>query len=371
MAKMVSSLAAEAFESKTHRNVFTVITALFSKHNEIPTEKMIRSVLLKKGMEDGLVNVITKEIFNKDKLTSLDREHILGEVETFAKRKKMKDAIYDSVALLQDNNFDEINNVIQDALKFNLDTDLGYDLYDVDARYQAMADQHQEQVSTGYKKLDAILHGGWSKKELHCVMGPPGIGKSIFLCNWGYHALINGYNVVHYSFEMSEERVSMRYDAISSQVAQSKLKENREKIKEIYEKIRSLSKAHLRIKEFPTGGASVTDITAHLEQLKTLENFEPDLIVVDYGDIMKSTRKTFSAYEEQGWIFRELRGLAIRRNVAVITGTQAKRDALNSEGGTKESIGMDQVADSMEKNRILDVLFSIVQRVRLNTVEEK
>jgi replicative DNA helicase len=124
---------------------------------------------------------------------------------------------------------------------------------------------------------------------------------------------------------------------------------------------KKITNSHLKLKEFPTSMASIFDIEAHLDSLKTFEEFEPDILIIDYGDIMKSTRNTKSTYEEQGWIFRELRGLAIKRNLVIITATQTTRDSLTSDGGTAEVIGMDKAADSMEKNRILDVLFSITQ----------
>jgi replicative DNA helicase len=133
-------------------------------------------------------------------------------------------------------------------------------------------------------------------------------------------------------------------------------------VRKKYDVIKKLTTSHLKLKEFPTSMASVLDIEAHLEQLKLYEEFEPDVIIVDYGDIMRSTRKTNNLYEEQGWIFRELRGLAVKRNIVVITATQTNRDSFDSEGGTKEIIGMEKTADSMEKNRILDALFSITQK---------
>ena len=64
--------------------------------------------------------------------------------------------------------------------------------------------------------------------------------------------------------------------------------------------IRKITKSRLKMKEFPTGLASILDIEAHLESMKLYEDFDPDVIIADYGDIMRSTRKTGSAYEEQG-----------------------------------------------------------------------
>ena len=52
-----------------------------------------------------------------------------------------------------------------------------------------IAESIENKVTTGYAQLDKILGNGWAKRELYCVMGPPGFGKSIFLPNFGIKAL--------------------------------------------------------------------------------------------------------------------------------------------------------------------------------------
>ena len=185
--------------------------------------------------------------------------------------------------------------------------------------------------------------------------------NSIFLPNFGIKSLLGGLNVVHYTLEMSEERLGMRYDAITSGLIMKELNGHPDEIKKKYDTIQKITKARLKMKEFPTGMASVMDIEAHLENLKLHEDFVPDVLIVDYGDIMRSSHKAANLYEEQGWIFREMRGLAVKKNVIVITATQSNRDSLGADGATKEIIGMNNTADSMEKNRIIDALFTITQ----------
>ena len=160
---------------------------------------------------------------------------------------------------------------------------------------------------------------------------------------------------------MSEERLGMRYDAISTGMIMKELNMHPDEIKKKYDTIKKITKTRLKMKEFPTGMASVMDIESHLENLKLHEDFVPDMIIVDYGDIMRSAHKAANLYEEQGWIFRELRGLAVKKDMIVITATQSNRDSLGSNGDTKEMIGMNNTADSMEKNRIIDALFTITQ----------
>lgn len=371
--KMMNHLKAEYFTSDTLKILFKIYKGTFDSFaGKLPSRKMIENLLTKTKatfnseiMQNYLDNIFTPD----PDINSSEKDYITKQVVTFAKHSRMVDAVTESYRLLgedADNSdesvFERVISLTREALLFNIDVQIGYDLYDIDERYKNLREAHLNKITTGFNQIDEVLGGGWSRKELYCFMGPPGIGKSIFLPNVGIKALVNGFNVVHYSLEMSEDRVGIRYDAIASGIHSKKLPDNLDEIKQKYETYKKISKAHLKIKEFPTSMASILDIEAHLDELKMYDDFDPDLIIIDYGDIMRSTKSnTKNPYEEQGWIFRELRGLAVKRNIVVITATQSTRDSLAADGGTKDIIGMDQTADSMEKNRILDVLFSITQ----------
>lgn len=373
LVKMMTHLQSNYFSSDTLKILFKIYKKTFDEFdNKVPTRKMIDNLLSKTSVKFNreIMNEYLDEIFQEDPNINLsEKDYITKQVITFAKHARMIDAVTESYRLLgeeSDNEdetvFEQVVGLVRDALMFNIDVQIGYDLFDIDARYKNLREAHLNKMTSGFNQIDEVLEGGWSRKELYCFMGPPGVGKSIFLPNVGFKALANGYNVVHYSLEMSEDRVGLRYDAIASGIHTKKLFENTDEIKKKYETIKKLTKSHLKIKEFPTSMASVLDVEAHLDELKMYDDFETDIIIIDYGDIMRSTRhNTKNPYEEQGWIFRELRGLAVKRNIVVITATQSTRDSMSSDGGTKDIIGMDQTADSMEKNRILDVLFSITQ----------
>ena len=371
LIKMIGNLNSDFFESTSLSKVFTIYKKFFNAYNKAPTEKILKENLPKLGETDEKTEFICSKIFDISvPVQTVEKEYILDQVIKLSKKKRILDAIYKSTDIisdkkeLDDKDLEEIVNEFRDAAKFSIDTDLGTDLYDVDGRYNSLMTELQDKIPTGYAQLDSVLGGGWSKKEIVCILGAPGFGKSIFLCNFGFHCLRNGKNVVHYSMEMSEARVGQRYDSIVSNIFTKQLTDSRDEIKESYDTLRKITKTRLRIKEFPTGMASVLDLEAHMEELKLHEDFVPDVVIVDYGDIMRSTRKTNNNYEEQGWIYRELRGLAVKRNISVITASQATRDSLKGDGGSAENIGMDKMADSMEKNRILDALFSIVQTKR-------
>lgn len=371
--KMCSSLEKAYFNKRLYGRVFEIIQKHSALYGEFPSNQTLCGFLSRTNEDEeeysALVEAISEES-NFNKLMVADRNYISDTAIAFAKRAKMKKALLESYDLLAEDKFNEIIAKLQDALKFNIDVNIGTDLFDVDTRYAKLEHSIIDRIPTGYDSLNAALGGtGWCRKELYCVLGPPGMGKSIFLPNFGRTAVFSGYNVVHYSLEMSEERVGLRYDGPVTGIDINQLPGQAEVVKAKYDRMISYPPlcierekvGRLIIKEFQTAAASVLDIEAHLEILKSYEDFIPDVIVVDYGDIMNAVHKSNNQYEEQGWVFRELRGLAQKYNCVVITATQARRDALGTNGGTKTTVGMDQTADSMEKNRILDGLFSIVQ----------
>ena len=361
---MIDHLKKDYFESITLSKVFAIYESFFKKHNKLPNRAVVESITTGLGIDKKKTDPYFDQIFIPKEDIDIDiaeKDYVTEEVVKFAKRARMVEAINESIGLIEQDEFDKIVSIMKDALIFNLDINIGFDLYDVDARYLKIAESLENKLPTGFASIDRILGGGWAKRELYCVMGPPGFGKSIFLPNFGIKAMLNGMNVVHYSLEMSEERLGMRYDAIATGMIMKELHTHPDEIKKRYNTIKKVTKARLKMKEFPTGMASVMDIESHLENLKLHEDFIPDVLIVDYGDIMRSAHKAANTYEEQGWVFRELRGLAVKRNCVVITATQANRDSLGANGDTKEMIGMNNTADSMEKNRIIDVLFTITQ----------
>lgn len=363
-AKMCSCLKRKHFNSALFGYMFGITKKHFEAFGEFPSKTSLLGYLNKSQENPDKFVPLVEGLENEDAYDELsrgDRKFITETVVNFTKHAKMKEAIIESYELLNEDRFAEINEKIQEALKFNIDVNLGTNLYDVDGRYLRLMQSLGERISTGFGNMDMILGDGWCRKEIYCVLGPPGMGKSIFLPNFGLKALAAGFNVVHYSLEMSEERVGLRYDGPATEINLGELRIKQQAVKKAYFGGDYKMDKKLFIKEFPTGAASVLDIEAHLEQLRTYESFVPDMIIVDYGDIMRAAHKTNNTYEEQGWIFRELRGLAIEHNCVVLTATQARRDAVAEGGGTKASVGMEQVADSMEKVRILDGLFSIVQ----------
>ena len=109
----------------------------------------------------------------------------------------------------------------------------------------------------------------------------------------------------------------------------------------------------LIIKEYPTGSASVNTLRSHVKHLER-EGFIPDVIFVDYADIMKST----SSFQEKRFaltsIYESLRALAMELTVPIWTASQASRAAIN-----ESKFDLKVISESLGKAQTADVILGI------------
>lgn len=198
-----------------------------------------------------------------------------------------------------------------------------------------------------------------SVKDVHCYYSNGILShNSWLLANIGLHALSLGKKVLHYTLELNESYVGLRYDAILTGIQSQDLKFHKD---DVIKKVEQL-KGDLTIKEYPTSTASIQTLYAHVKKHETLR-FKPDIIIVDYGDLLttKVLRGQDNSYHIGGNIFEELRGLAGTFRIPVWTASQAKRGAAESE-----IVEGHQIADSYKKVMISDFIMSLSR-----TVEDK
>ncbi len=139
--------------------------------------------------------------------------------------------------------------------------------------------------------------------------------NSHFLTFIGANAVLRGINVLHYTFELSESAVGIRYDSNMCDINSNDVIDNKEAV---IEKYKQMKLGRLIIKEFPTNTASIHTIRSHVERLD-LKGFRPGLIIIDYADIMRSTRQFDSLRHELKLIYEELRGFSSEKKIPVWT----------------------------------------------------
>ena len=199
------------------------------------------------------------------------------------------------------------------------------------------------------------MDGGLAGGELGVVVAPSGIGKSWFLQALGVNALKAGKNVVHYTLELNEAYVGLRYATIFSEVPVANIKDNKEEVKSVIEK---QCNGELIIKYFPTRSATVQTIHTHLKTIE-LMGHSPDLILVDYADLLRDVGSQDAAVRHAlGNIYEDLRGLSGEFQIPVWTASQSNRSSLEDE-----VIGAEKIAESYAKIMTADFVMSLSRKI--------
>ena len=197
------------------------------------------------------------------------------------------------------------------------------------------------------------MQGGLGQGELGVVVAPAGIGKSWVLSAMGAYAISQGKNVVHYTLELNESYVGLRYDSIFSGVEGQNLMYHKDEVLEKVEQI----KGDLTIKYYPTRSCTVNTLSAHMKKATSF-GAEVYMILVDYADIMRDVGKSTEMRHQLGNIYEDLRGLAGEMQIPIWTASQANRSALD-----EDVIDASKVAESYAKVMTADFVISVSRKI--------
>jgi len=328
-----------------HRSKYKVHPSYEIMESRIRTEcnnysKALKEQLLKFYVSVKMVDRIENAPYIKD--SSID----------FCRKQILKGAMMKSVKLIKSSSFDEISKVIEEALKLGTDNNFGHDfIKDFEERYTITA---RNPVSTGFERIDEISKGGLGKSELGVVIAPTGAGKSMVLVHLGAEALKQGKTVVHYTMELQDTVVGNRYDSCVSGVPLSDLFFNKN---QVLLKIKDVP-GQLIIKEYPTKSASTETIKQHIERLKK-KGIEPDMIIVDYADLLRPTRTSAEKRFDLESTYEEMRAIAQIYKCPVWTASQTNRSGLNAE-----VITMEAISEAFNKCFVADFIFSLSRTVQ-------
>jgi hypothetical protein len=310
----------------------------------------VLKVELQKIENEVLQLSIKEKLREAYKITNDDAEYVIEEFSTFCKNQQLKKALLSSVDLLKAGDYDSIKSMIENAMKAGQDKNMGHEYNkDVESRYR---EDNRMTVPTPWDTINDMLQGGLGNGDFGLIFGNPGGGKSWSLIALGGFAIKMGYNVLHYTLELGEDYVGRRYDAFFTTIPVNKILQSREKVEET---VGSL-KGELIIKEFPTGRATINTIEAHIAKVKSL-GIEPDLVIIDYVDLLSSKRKSTDRKFEIDDIYTSTKGLARELNIPIWSVSQVNR------AGSKDNvIEGDKAAGSYDKMMITDFAMSLSRK---------
>ena len=364
-------LKPEMFQRIEARWVIAEILNLFEKFNTIPTRQILR---------EYIENTLTEDDPYEEVLRLVDRKSDYREVPIVKElllnwaRKKAFGMIYtpEAIAAYKGGNYEHIEKLFNDANKI-VDVGNNSGLWFFENLAMLLEPSLVEHRTTGFARLDKYLNnGGPSPKEVVCWLAATNVGKSILLCNNAMSSLKGpgpngtvGQDVLLITYELDVFKTALRCLAATTKLPLDQLTSHKELVTRTVASIQNTYKKRFYIYEWPPDECSVNHIYALLTNLKRTQGWKPDVIIIDYMDLMVSRNAKYNSddYTRQKHVATEIRGLAKNENVLIFTATQTNRGGMDDDA----VVDLNKAAESYGKQFALDYVVSLNQSTNERT----
>jgi len=339
----------EMFDSPASQWIVKEVLRYYYKYHTTPSIEFLQ-VEVKKIDNEVLKVSVAEQVKEALKAANEDRDYIEQEFSGFCKNQQLKKALLSSVDLLGKGQFEDIRSIIDQALKAGADKNIGHEYdKDIEQRYR---EDDRAAIPTPWTHITEHLMGGLGRGDLGLVFGGPGSGKSWFLVNLGAFAVQAGYTVAHYTLELSDIYTGKRYDSVFTGIDFKDVHNHRETVDRAVQNL----PGKLIVKEFPMGKTTVNTIESHIRKCADLGH-KPDLIIIDYIDLLKSNRRSADIKDEIDDVYTAIKGLARELNTPIWSVSQ-----VNRAGAKDDIVEGDKAAGSYNKIMIADFIMSLSRK---------
>ena len=339
----------EYFEGLLLPTIISYILKYFEKYNNIPDYDTLVDLINIRETDDGVKNHLLElvNVIRGYKLT--DKQHVITFTKSFCKKQSLKKGLEKAAKAWQNEEYEAIHKIIIDSMKIGEGRDRGHSyIDDVEKRLIKSA----RNPVPFLENFDNKIGGGLASGELGVILAATGGGKSMMLVKGAATALTCGKSVLYYSMELAEVSIANRFDSCLTGYRLNSIHQFPQAIRDKVQEIFKIG-GKLTIKEYPTGTASVNTLRSHVKTLER-EGFVPDVIFIDYADIMKAT----STFQEKRFaltsIYESLRALAMELNLPIWTASQAGRTAIN-----ESKFDLKVISESLGKAQTADIILGI------------
>lgn len=266
------------------------------------------------------------KIFEKCRRPEEETEHLLEEAEQ---------SVFKLATSRVDRGLNPISNVLQESCRFLDRAQSGETIG----------------LGTGLRDLNNMI-GGLQRKDLIILAGRPSMGKTALALNIAFNVAVKGHGVAIFSLEMAAEQLGLRLMATDAGVDAFKMRSGKLRNQDIEALVNSANK----ISELPMFVDDLPDINI-FEIKSKIRRFKRqhgiDLVIVDYLQLMSSTKSGESRQREVSEICAGLKAVAKYFDVPVLALSQLNRRVEDRPkkrpelADLRESGSIEQDADSI------------------------
>lgn len=214
--------------------------------------------------------------------------------------------------------------------------------------YQEIENRYKNKDDKGYyvglKKLDYTL-AGLHPGELTTIAARPGVGKTIIGLQMGIAVALNGKKVLFTSLEMSHRQLGERVIAGGSSVDNNRIRTGN------IEDLEDWNMIQKAISKYQLENMLIDNSSLNIQHIRTkLRKYKPDLLIIDYLQLLHSINKEYSREREVAVITRDLKRMTQEFNIPIIMLSQLNRNAEGTRptmADLRESGAIEQDSDNI------------------------
>jgi replicative DNA helicase len=350
------------FSTFEYSYLFKLIKSYAIKYKAIPTKNTLLIELSnQKDLTEDAYQAIKELIdivFNQEFDYAID--YFIDETEKWCKQRALHNSIMKSVEILEENkNLDSIPEMMRKALSIQFDYTHGTEFLDDEDILKRYDAYHKKitKFSTGIDAIDKVTCGGFEPKSVTCLLSGTNQGKTQSMIALGANFLRDGHDVLYVTLEMAEEKIAQRFESNFFDIEINDVAYlSKDDYLGRFKKLNQLGR--LVVKEYPTASINVNNLRALLDDLDIKKKFKPKVIILDYLNLMTSSRYSGdNMYTTVKAIAEEVRGMAVEKELCILTATQGNRET-NDRKNTH--IDLKNVAESNALSQIVDCMFGLI-----------
>lgn len=333
ITRVIDKLKPEYFFNEINRHIYTIMVMMFSAAKPIDVITVLELAKIEKVFQtDEEIRKYLGEIAQLVPTTA--------NLESYAKiieeKYYVRSLINIAGEIIENANsdYDNVSNLLDSAEQRIFEIRQGKDgqglvpineaIIETYDHLQRLTGENKEDfigIPTGFSQLDKIILG-LNKSDLILLAARPAMGKTAFALNIITNVAIKTQkSVAVFSLEMSREQLVTRILSSVAKIKGISLKTGNLTIDDwnrLAVSAQELSRAKIYIDDMP--GITVSEMKAKVRRLRNI-----DLVVIDYLQLMQSSKRSDNRVQEISYITRSLKIMAKELDVPVIAISQLSR----------------------------------------------
>lgn len=306
------------------------------------------------SLQDNILTFIEKIAKDFESQKTFNDDYAIQQAIQYLKSRSLKNFSEDIDSFITTGDIDKAEALITKYRKVEKNSGEGVSILD-DSEIVLNAFTEEQDKLFVFDGAFGRLVGDIHREDFVAFLAPMKAGKTFQLIDCGIEALKNGLNVVFFSLEMSRTNMIKRiWKALSGQVTEDTeltipyfaedgskwVIENKTTLKkassilEIEKKQKSLKRmfrgGSFKVFAEPAYSLTVESLETKLDDLAH-DGFMPDVIIIDYADIMMPSDRNSELRNQLDGIWKRLRAMAQKRKAVVFTASQTNRGAISRE----------------------------------------